>query len=231
MPFFGGGGSAASNMVGATSSAAGTAGLVPAPAAGDDGRVLNGDATFQSPRYPTKANTVFSNRAIGPIGRDSVGSSGGYQQYGGRMYMVPIYLPSQLTSWSIVCGIGSPTTANATVGIYDYGTDTGLPKTRIDKSSSFSINTASGTATFSTAFTSTLKRGIYYLAISYSTTANVQGYNQNLLHWIGHIDSTQNVNLIRYTFTTYGTDDFPSTIDTTKLVMINEQMPRLYLTY
>ena len=46
MPFFGGGGSAASNMVGATSSAAGTAGLVPAPAAGDQDKVLRGDATF-----------------------------------------------------------------------------------------------------------------------------------------------------------------------------------------
>ena len=46
MGFFGGGGSAASNMVGATSSAAGTAGLVPAPAAGKQNSVLMGDATF-----------------------------------------------------------------------------------------------------------------------------------------------------------------------------------------
>jgi len=47
MGFFGGGGgSAASNMVGATSSAAGTAGLVPAPAAGNQDKVLLGNATF-----------------------------------------------------------------------------------------------------------------------------------------------------------------------------------------
>ena len=47
MPFFGGGGGAAvSNMVGATSSTAGTAGLVPAPAAGKQNSVLMGDATF-----------------------------------------------------------------------------------------------------------------------------------------------------------------------------------------
>jgi hypothetical protein len=47
MGFFGGGGGAApANMGGATSSSAGTAGLVPAPAAGDEDKVLRGDATF-----------------------------------------------------------------------------------------------------------------------------------------------------------------------------------------
>jgi|688.fasta_scaffold109719_8 hypothetical protein len=46
MGFFGGGGAAPANMGGATSSAAGTAGLVPAPAAGDQDKVLRGDATF-----------------------------------------------------------------------------------------------------------------------------------------------------------------------------------------
>lgn len=45
MGFFGGG-SAPANMVGATSSVAGTAGLVPAPAAGNQNSVLMGDATF-----------------------------------------------------------------------------------------------------------------------------------------------------------------------------------------
>ena len=46
MGFFGGGGATVSNMVGATSSTAGTAGLVPAPAAGKQNSVLMGDATF-----------------------------------------------------------------------------------------------------------------------------------------------------------------------------------------
>jgi hypothetical protein len=46
MAFFGGGGAAPANMGGATSSVAGTAGLVPAPAAGKQNSVLMGDATF-----------------------------------------------------------------------------------------------------------------------------------------------------------------------------------------
>ena len=54
MGFFGGsgGGASASNMVGATSSVAGTAGLVPAPAAGNQGDVLFGDGTFKQTLLP-----------------------------------------------------------------------------------------------------------------------------------------------------------------------------------
>jgi len=230
MGFFGGGGGAASNMVGATDSVAGTAGLVPAPAAGEHGKVLNGDATFQSPRYPTKANTVLTNRAISPIGRAQVISSGNYIQYTGRMYFVPIYIPSTLTSWSIVLGV-AVVTANATVGVYNYGADTGLPKTRIAKSASFSINNASGTTTFTTAFTDTLQRGIYFLAVSYSTTASVQGFNDQFLNWVGYTETTLNANLLRYTYSSYGTDDFPATINTANLVIAAEQQPRMFLTY
>jgi hypothetical protein len=66
MGFFGGGGSAASNMVGATSSDAGTAGLVPAPSSGSQRKFLRGDATFQSiadqvvPTTPTRRSGYIS---------------------------------------------------------------------------------------------------------------------------------------------------------------------------
>ena len=64
MGFFGGGGGAApADMVGATSSTAGTAGLVPAPAAGDQGDILFGDATFKASVFP----------AGGQYGTDYVG--------------------------------------------------------------------------------------------------------------------------------------------------------------
>ena len=45
-----------SNMTAATASAAGKAGLVPAPAAGNQGKFLRGDGTWQTP-----ANTTYSN--------------------------------------------------------------------------------------------------------------------------------------------------------------------------
>ena len=44
------------NMTGATASAAGKPGLVPAPAAGKQGQFLRGDGTWQTP-----ANTTYSN--------------------------------------------------------------------------------------------------------------------------------------------------------------------------
>ena len=69
MPFFGGGGGAAGNMVGATSSTAGTAGLVPAPAAGDQDKVLRGDATFDFNHNPSTKRfarmTYFGHTRIG----------------------------------------------------------------------------------------------------------------------------------------------------------------------
>ena len=43
-------------MKGATASAAGTSGLVPAPAAGDQGKYLRGDGT-----YGTPTNTTYSD--------------------------------------------------------------------------------------------------------------------------------------------------------------------------
>ena len=49
MGFFGGGGGGTNpvNMVGASTGTAGTAGYVPAPAAGEEHKLLRGDATFQ----------------------------------------------------------------------------------------------------------------------------------------------------------------------------------------
>ena len=44
-------------MKGATSSAAGKHGLVPAPAAGKQGQFLRGDGTWQTPPYPGTAST------------------------------------------------------------------------------------------------------------------------------------------------------------------------------
>lgn len=56
MAFFGTGGASVANMVGATSSAAGTAGLVPQPAAGNQGKALIGDGTFSFAVFPSGGN-------------------------------------------------------------------------------------------------------------------------------------------------------------------------------
>jgi hypothetical protein len=63
MGFFGGGGAAPANMGGATSSAAGTAGLVPAPAAGEQGSILFGDADFK--KYIMPAGGSYGTDYVG----------------------------------------------------------------------------------------------------------------------------------------------------------------------
>lgn len=53
-----------SDMKGATSSAAGTHGLVPAPAAGEQGKYLRGDGTFQTPPNTTYADATTSAHGL-----------------------------------------------------------------------------------------------------------------------------------------------------------------------
>lgn len=64
MGFFGGGGGGTTpvNMVGASSGTAGTAGYVPAPAAGKNTRYLSSDASFgEAPMLPQYKNTAANN--------------------------------------------------------------------------------------------------------------------------------------------------------------------------
>jgi hypothetical protein len=92
MPFFGGGGSAASNMVGATSSTAGTAGLVPAPAAGKNTRALFSDASFGEipllPKYKNTSANIWINVFSPGGGSGSTGLSAKVRAF----YL--IYVPS-----------------------------------------------------------------------------------------------------------------------------------------
>lgn len=59
------------NMGGATSSAAGSAGLVPAPAAGKQGTFLRGDGTWAIP-----TNTTYSKATSDTFGLVKIGYSG-----------------------------------------------------------------------------------------------------------------------------------------------------------
>lgn len=60
------------NMKGATASAAGAAGLVPAPAAGAQGKFLRGDGTFAD--IPIDPNAFYRNKHLGTITADTVES-------------------------------------------------------------------------------------------------------------------------------------------------------------
>ena len=141
--FGGGGGASASNMVGATSSVAGTAGLVPAPAAGDEEKCLTGAATFHVPNLPivktqTTRGTTTSRWILPPFAQsEGAGSSGGanfefcggyvYVPYTGSFYFATIpaalYSGSTKTSWALynLASDGLPGTLAITLGELDVG--------------------------------------------------------------------------------------------------------------
>ena len=231
MGFFGGGGSAASNMVGATSSVAGTAGLVPAPAAGDEHKILRGDATFAGTPYTQKQNTEITNRAIirfDGVSQNYFGVNGQYSFSNNRMWFLPIYIPSTISSYNF--RISAPAlvaTRNCKVGIYDLGTDTGLPKNRKVVSSEFDL-TCAGDTEFSVAMTTTLTSGFYFLSCVLQTGRDLYGYNTTGFIATG-IQQTGISNTLRQSVT-YGSTDFPSTLTASGFTLENSQMPRMYIT-
>lgn len=70
-----------SNMTAATASAAGKAGLVPAPAAGAQGKFLRGDATWQTPTNTTYSNFVKSGSSAAAGLVPSPGTTAGTSKY------------------------------------------------------------------------------------------------------------------------------------------------------
>jgi len=251
--FFGGGGTASSNLVGASSSSGGTAGLVPAPVAGEEHKLLRGDATFQGVPFPQKllssstsdiTNQNSTGNVIGMIGMTNLTSSGNYQFYYNRQYFVPVWIPSTLTSWSLNVVVGASPSVNLAfkIGVYDRSTSTGLVGNRVSVSSAQSLLTStSGGTIFTVAFTDTLNQGLYFLAFCGGTLAvppTMQGntvpsgtYVMQIMSMIGVCIRAGSTGGFYKTLSTgYGTDDFPSSMGSTGY-NTGDQFPRMYITY
>ena len=134
-------------MVGATSSVAGTAGLVPAPAAGDEEKCLTGAATFHVPNLPivktqTTRGTTTSRWIMPPFALDAGGGSAGgannefcggyvYVPYTGSYYFATapaaLYTTNTKTSWALynLASDGLPGTLAVTLGELDVGGGSG----------------------------------------------------------------------------------------------------------
>ena len=173
MGFFGGGASA-SNMVGATSSVAGTAGLVPAPAAGDQRKFLRGDATLQS----ISGNTI----PITPSRRSgAITHAAGVNDYGSRststgyVLCTPVYIreTKSYTTFSVyVSGAGSAGSVGQ-VALYQVGSSA-TPTTLVCNSGTFATDS---TGTKQPTMTSTvINDGWYFGMIATNSAANVSFY-------------------------------------------------------
>ena len=250
MGFFGGGGGGTTpvNMVGASTGTAGTAGYVPAPAAGEEHKVLRGDATFQGVPWGQKlvssstsdlALTGTVANVIGLYGLSTLTSTGNQSFAYSRQYFTPVFIPQTLTSWNLNVTIGANPTAQITckIGVYDRSTSTNLPNNRISVSSAITVATTDTGVTKTVAFTDTLNTGLYYLSICGGTLTTVLPLQANSstipLPFLGIQLRTGSAPVCLYrTITGYGTDDFPSTMGTTSWIGNNgDFFPRMWISY
>lgn len=178
MGFFGGGGASPANMVGATSSVAGTAGLVPAPAAGDNDKFLNGDATFKIP--PKLVSPALPDWLTGANSQSAEGCLYGVGNYGyvigaNRLGICPVFIRQGKTYTKIGARIANDATRTATklrVGIYNASNTNLRPTTLIAESGELTYT--SNTAPEGT-ISQYIKAGFYWLTVVTDGTHNFHG--------------------------------------------------------
>jgi hypothetical protein len=194
MGFFGGGGAAPANMGGATSSAAGTAGLVPAPAAGDDLKVLSGDATFKFPCEEILPNGVQAGGFFGPIGCSANWAGGASSLSANIAYAQPIWVSTEKTISTLRFRLNSSSTANIRGGIYTPRSD-GLAGNL--KTAEFGPAGLTGVSTgmvgLTSASTITLRRGLYWGVLLSDGTPNLSTVGANYMWMFGNNDSSADI--------------------------------------
>lgn len=172
--FFGGGG--ASAMVGATASAGGTGGTVPAPASGQENLFLKGNATFGWVFPPSTdiANTEYHGPTSTGAGYNAAGSL-----LSSRLYLTMLVLSGSKTFNRIGYRYGSVANCDARIGLYECDTTNFRPSSLIVGSTALNGSTNSNVE-FTISPSITLKNKIYISALipSLSTSMNCAGTSQ-----------------------------------------------------
>ena len=177
MPFFGGGGGAApANMVGATSSAAGTAGLVPAPAQRNQFTCLAGDATFKPSLIRPNITAFASTRIYTPVGSRSDNVIVTFPSFASTAYCTPIFLKAGTVDALTIQLAQQFTNSTNYVALYDSDSD-GKPNALLTSSTANSFTTTGTTddnvhKTIVLSSTVSINAGLYYTALFGSSSSN-----------------------------------------------------------
>ena len=177
MGFFGGGGGASvANMVGATSSAAGTAGLVPQPASNTNRKALMGDATFGFPVLGVPYRDSASGIHLTPQAYDySFFGTSSIQFAANLTYFIPIFLYSGTISQFFLATRGNPPTTNTSKihwALYKADGQYFYPKTLVkDAGGMGPFNSLTGDTKNTLTVNSSVDDGWHYIAISKDGTA------------------------------------------------------------
>jgi len=190
MGFFGGGGGTTPvNMVGASSGTAGTAGYVPAPAAGDQDKVLRGDATFKFPCEELLPNGVQSGGVLGILGGTRNWSGGGSSVAANTAFAQAIWVPTQITVSSLRFRLNASSTSNIRGGVYAPRSD-GMPGSL--QTAEFGPTSLTGVSTglvgLTSASTVTISRGLYWAVLLHDGTVNQSTEGANWMWIVGQRD-------------------------------------------
>jgi len=175
MGFFGGGGAAPANMGGATSSVAGTSGLVPAPSAGSQKAALSGAGIFSPYLYKPKILSG-SGQLYAVLGANSRTNT--IYAFGtNKTFFSPIILPEG-TVTALGITFFSQANGNIRIGLYDSATDD-LPTNLITSgSASKSTGAAANALVTISGLSSAIKAGLYYCAFHQSGGNSVNHITQ-----------------------------------------------------
>jgi len=221
MGFFGGGGGGTTpvNMVGASSGTAGTAGYVPAPAAGNEYAYLRGDATFKNPliqsSFINTTQETYSSQLYGLFLGGSLAPADNI------LYLVPsIVIPATYTKIFIRRSAGTAgASMKVRMGIYECDFDKLCPTTLIAETADTSMASTSSDVTIT--ISQSLTKGIYFLACVFTSSSGWTGSSANSAYptFFGTLRGTNtNNHILGFTYShTYGA--LPSSITASSLVL------------
>ena len=175
MGFFGGGGGAApANMGGATSSAAGTAGLVPAPSSGSQRRFLRGDATFQS--IAANSIPISATRRTNGIGHAGPDANYGSRNTStGYVLFAPMYVreTKSYTTFSIYVNSAGSASSVGKLAVYTISASA-APDVLVCQSGTFATDSIG--LKQPTMSSIVVNDGWYYVGVGTNSSTNVGFY-------------------------------------------------------